>query len=254
MATVFDDFNRANSATLGTSSSGAVWTEQLTASYDTFSGATIVPVTSSLGIINDGVDGRAYRSGGSGTRLHIATIDSGSPDGTYRIRNAVSIGPGDGAGLIFRYSDSDHFWFVACITDTSPFGFEQIAVYCFKQNGTGIANRTTPLGGGIYLGLYGGGTPDLVTAVLDGDSIEVYTNDTLRFSGTDSFNNTATKHGIGNYSGSTPRLDDAYGLTSFSVPPLQIGQRDDSVWTPTLRINSSAGQDTNRIGWENTYF
>jgi hypothetical protein len=157
-----DNFNRADSsAALGTpSDGGSAWVSQ-------FSGGGV-----GWGISgNKGYD--QYDAGGTG----IATLDSSSADTTVQ---ATLSAVGNEIGLVARFSDTSNYLFIRA---RSSDGYT-----LFKR----VAGSATSLGN--YAGTPANG--DVLALVMSGSSLTVQVNGVSRITATDSFNNTATLHGL----------------------------------------------------------
>lgn len=159
-----DDFNRADTdAGLGTSSSGHTW------------------LTGGTGNNTWGIEGnRAYKVGASINA--VAYIESTLSDcaveatlQTFDIRSGVS----------FRFSDNSNWWFAYWLTST---GFQ------VRKMVAGSSNL-------VFSHTQTGANGDTLKVILIGDQIEVYINGSLKTTITDSFNQTATKHGLFRQSG-----------------------------------------------------
>lgn len=123
----------------------------------------------------------------------IVARDESSPDGTPSITVSTT-GGSSGAGVCFRISDDLNFWFYV-IAGSSSFLYKVVA-------GTYTQVGTWP----------GAAAGDVLSVVLSGNSITAKRNGSTVGSTTDSFNNTATMHGV--YSEST-----AARFTAFSYAP-----------------------------------
>lgn len=167
---VSDSFNRANNtSSLGTADSGHVWTA----------------LAGTWGI--DTNRARKYSPGAQG----YAVIDAGVANGTVQatLQGTVSSGGAGGGGVAFRMTDANNGWFTEA---------DGTSGYLYKVAGGGFS----------IVASYGGWVVgDVVSVVLSGTSIIVKKNGVQVASVTDSFNSTATKHGLRDYGGNI-RLDD----------------------------------------------
>jgi chitodextrinase len=155
--TVSDSFNRVDSSTsLGVSDTGQTWTA----------------LTGTWGISSN----QAYLAAGTGG---IAVIDSGKSDATIQVKNAVITATN--MRFVFRLTDSNNYYIVQ--TDTGN-------VYKLYKN---VAGTFTSLGTSTGITPANG---DVLKVVTNGSSITVYVNGSQIITATDTFNQTATKHGI----------------------------------------------------------
>lgn len=150
-----DNFNRADSATLGTSSGGQTWSV----------------VTAGFAIAGN----LAKRSAANG----IVVIDSGVADCLVQ----ADYNPlGSEVGLVFRLTDASNY-----IKATESGG----AIYLFKV----VAGAQTTLGSVTQPGSDTGVHTLKVTGL--GSAVKVFWDGTQVLSVTETFNQTATKHGLG---------------------------------------------------------
>lgn len=181
---ITDSFDRTDDATaLGTTDTGQLWT--------THSGVM-------------GINGnRAYcpTLGSIGTFTgSIATVESGESDVTIEItmptaRSAISFD-----GIVFRYSDNNNFLL-------ARYSWQNVRV-----------QFDTMVGGSFIAAVDSAGIspPEahdgmVMKLVLSGDSIELFIDDVSYIVRTDSFNQTATRHGIvigNNVDTTVSRLED----------------------------------------------
>lgn len=165
---VSDTFTRADSSSsLGTADTGQAWTA----------------LAGTWGISSN----KAYKV--TASAQGYAVIDSLHADCTV----AVTVSGASmtaGGGVTFRASDASNLWFV----DIDGTGS---SIY---KNQTGSLTN-------MLSGMAGFTAGDVMSVVLLGTSIIVKKNGTQIGSLTNSFNSTATKHGLRDYTG-TVRLDD----------------------------------------------
>lgn len=167
-AIVSDSFTRANSATsLGTADTGQAW----------------VPLSDTWGITSN----TAYKV--TASNQGYVVIDSGVSDCTITV--TVSGTTTAGGGITFRATDVSNLWFVECGSGAS-------SVYK-SQTGSGLTQMAS--------GWAAFAAGDVMSVVLSGTSINVKKNGTSIGTLTNAFNQTATKHGLRDYTG-TIRLDD----------------------------------------------
>ena len=171
---VSDAFNRANNASaLGVADSGQTWTT----------------LDGTHGIIAN----QAYAATAAADNQGSSYIDAGRADVTIQATFAVN--NDRGPRLIWRLSDVNDYFLLQ------------------QESGTGyVAYRLQGAGLFTSIGSTSGVTPsngDVVTVILSGNAFAVQINGTTRITGTDSFNATATKHGIGfgSTDASTGRID-----------------------------------------------
>lgn len=130
---------------------------------------------------------RAYETGVAGVQA-TTVVDSGMSDCYVE----VTLTTFDDTGLCFRSTDDNNY---------------------FLTNGSTLFRKQ----GGVYGGIGGIGgilSGDVLKVELNGSSIKVYVNGSLALSVTDTFNQTATKHGLRKNGTDVARFDD------FSVVPL----------------------------------
>lgn len=161
---VTDDFNRADSTTtLGTSTSGHVW----------------VPFTSTVWGISSN---KAYIQNSAGPQT-IAYVESGAGDVTIEatVHKTDATNSINRMGVAFRVSDEDNYLF-AYFVGTNALRIHKVVAGSGSQIGTGtvtFANNS------------------VLKVVLSGTSIEAFQNGVSKVGPiTESFNQTATKHGI----------------------------------------------------------
>jgi hypothetical protein len=164
---VTDSFNRADSAvSLGTADSGQTWTA----------------LTGTWGISSN----KAYLV--THVNQDTAYIDNALSDCAVQVTfNPVAA---NNSRLVFRLTDASNFHFVQ------------------SEGGSTYKHYKYESGGFTQLGSYAT-TPangDVLKVVLNGSSIDTYLNGTVRISVSNSFNSTATKHGIGGANG-TPTAE-----------------------------------------------
>jgi hypothetical protein len=111
-------------------------------------------------------------SGTNGVQSH-ATIDAGISDCTVAVDAVVFVPSIGETGMCFRATDTNNLW----ITNTTGL---------FKR----VAGSFTSMGSFAYV------AGDRISAVLSGSSIVMKKNGVTILSVTDSFNSTATKHGL----------------------------------------------------------
>jgi hypothetical protein len=192
VTTITDTFNRADSGTtLGTTSDGtATWTTD---------GAT-------WGISSNAAFNASATSAGK------AWIDTSNADGSVQVTITV-IDPGSSGnvytGLVFRWTDANNYWVVKTRSGTTQGTLQSVV------GGTRNGITTFALVAG-----------DVVTAVLAGSSITIKVNGSTVATTTDSFNATATKHGLFADT-STGRLDNWSYTTPVIVPR--------PPWRPVIR-------------------
>lgn len=156
----FDSFNRADSLTsMGSTDTGQAW----------------VGTTGTWGISNN----QAYLVTVSGGFDPI-TIDSGVSDCSLTIKiGAIMVTPGKVIRLVARYTNANNY-LMAIITTTD---------YRLYKN---VADAATLLG--TYSAIPA--TGDRVRLDMLGSSVKLFVNGTERLSVTETFNQTATKHGL----------------------------------------------------------
>ncbi len=113
---------------------------------------------------------------------HVDVIDLGATDVTLSIGASVDNQAGKSAGLAFRVVDSSNFWYVALSATTTSVELRKTVT------GTESLVTTSSAVGGLT------GT---VGVNVFGNTIITMFNGIIQTTSTDSFNNTATKHGVG---------------------------------------------------------
>jgi hypothetical protein len=170
---IVDTFNRPDSSTtLGTTSDGhATW------------------VTTSTNNVPWGITSNAAQMFGGLGEDAQAYVESGSPGGTVQATLATldSVTGARRAGPMFRWSDHLNYWYISC-TDVA--GASQL----IKR----VAGTKTIVGSAFTTTV-----GDIVTVSLSGGSVSVAVNGTTVTAVSDSFNQTATKHGMYSETGVT---------------------------------------------------
>jgi hypothetical protein len=139
-------------------------------------------------------DGQALIIQNTITNTLGAYVETFASDGT------IEVDATNGGGIAFRYSDPLNGWIVLHVTGN---------YYLIKIiAGVGWSVAITPYVAGTKL-----------QAVLSGSNIEIYRDATLLFSTVDSFNVTATNHGLGAYYFDTIviRWDNFKFINTFSI-------------------------------------
>jgi hypothetical protein len=137
---------------------------------------------------------RAYLATSSGGNNNAVVWNVGVSDLTWSVTAAVFDAAGNGPRLIFRATDVDNLFMVACDTSTS---------YLYRRE----AGAYTLLGSGAAAWVTG----DELSAVLNGTGISVRRNGVEVVAATSSFNQTATRHGFGQEGTGTTRFDNLTG-------------------------------------------
>jgi hypothetical protein len=145
--------------------------------------------TGVMGILNR----QAYSPAGTGVK---AAVETGVADSQVGMRVAVV---GTEQFLMARYSDTNNF-----------FRFGGSTTYQVQRIDGGAA---TTLASGLGAPAAG----DWLELVLSADSIKAYVNGTLVWSGTDAFNQTATKAGL-QLTGATTRIGAFYATSDTAFP------------------------------------
>ncbi len=182
-----DNFNRTNQSPLGTpSDGGSAWVAQ-----------------SGGGAQFKIVGNQAAEDFDSGETKD--TLECGSADGDIQVTIVTF---GDQIGLVGRLSDVDNFLWLRAYSGAGYDLFKKVA-----NSNTNLGSySTTPADG------------DVVLLSMSGNSLIVKINGVTRITATDSFNNTATKHGLfasGAYLAGTARLDNfSFTDTSVTLPTM----------------------------------
>lgn len=161
-APVFDDFTRADDASsLGRATSGQTW----------------IPLGGTWGINSN----KGYLSNVTG--LKPAYIDRGLADTTIQVTLTKTDATNtlNRMGIAFRITDANNFLFAYFLT-LSQMRLGKIVA--------GVGSTIVTVTGLTET------SGDALKVVTSGNSIQVYQNTTLLTTQTDSFNNTATKHGL----------------------------------------------------------
>lgn len=169
---IFDHFARADSSTtLNTSDSGDTWTAQ-NGTWGVSSGRAYLPTGSSAG---------------------IATLNGGTGDATVEVIASAVGGSGQGnGGLVFRFSSTSNYWRLL-LDGTSGQIFLQKVV---SGSASTVWNGSSFTAG------------DRLSVILSGSSIAAQKNGTTLTTATDSFNSTATNHGLWINNSAVWALDD----------------------------------------------
>jgi hypothetical protein len=170
---ITDDFNRADEDPLTNATTSEPWVTQL----------------GSIGVQTNKAHTYALSGGNA-----ISTIEAGVADvEVVCVMTAVANNSTTG-GLVFRYVDNSNYW-----------------RYIDKGNADGSVVVTKRVAG-VNTDVFDSGptaavVPFELKIIADGNDIEVWLDGSLVDSFTDSFNATATKHGLFS-SGGTPTMDD----------------------------------------------
>lgn len=213
MVLPYDNFNRAFGP-LGDSTTGHEWTLRPTGPYGSISGSQ-AQVTSDIYLNGSG----AATADGTLALEHVqfATLDHGTGDSPaergWEIEFDGFPTTFSGVGIVFRYQDATHYWhaFWYNAASTGP------RVYLERQNGSDFASaspRVDVLADNVEA------LDNVLRVIAIGSSIEVYTNDVLRHSVTDSSFEDATHHGISFYF-------TGHGIDRFNYPtgtPWTVGR------------------------------
>lgn len=174
-----DSFDRADSTTNLGSTDGAgildplAWTQH----------------TGVWGIIGN----EAYTS--TTAALAYATVDLGTPEIDLSLVMVVRNDPsGNGAGIVFRLSDTSNFWYARQSSTTGKVQLRKVVAGSDQLVGESPTNHDV--------------NGDTIRVVARGSSIEVFREGVSQITTTDSHNSTATKHGLLNVVGVSHRLDD----------------------------------------------
>ena len=155
-ATVVDLFNRADGTAMGSANTGHAW--------------DVLQHASSLQILNK-------RAASTGATNQANIIDSALSDG-YKV--SVRVNEDSASWIVFRYSDGSHFYRFGKAS-----AVESLQLQKLNSGTTKLASN---------LGISGAG--DIYSVEVSNDIITCRVNGVLKCQVTDSFNNTATIHGI----------------------------------------------------------
>lgn len=160
---VVDRFNRSNSTTaMGTAETGQTWTPRL----------------GTWGINN----GTAYVVSNVVATTYSTVVDAGVADCTVTVTLAALIAGNGNVGITFRNVDSNNWWrFIADPANSRLYLQRNLAGSPLTYD---TINSVTISAG------------DVLSVVLDGDSIACYHNGVARILRTNSSHNTATHHGL----------------------------------------------------------
>ncbi len=165
---VFDDFNRADGP-LGNAVVGGAWS----------SGAGVMDI----------VGNAAHLSTGS---LAWGFINTGVADVSIQATQPIMGGAASFAGILFRYSDDNNYWRLVNFNGDTYLQKSVIGVV------TTLVGPTS-----------GAANSDVLKVVLSGNTIKAYRNGVqLGTDQSDSFNSTATRHGIFGALTSAASVDD----------------------------------------------
>ncbi len=172
---VWDTFSRANSATtMGNAESGQAWTA----------------LVGTWGIDS----GRAYRTATANGSNGCAIVNSGLADCDVEVQLAVA--ENKWPGLTLRCSDVNNLWFLWVNTSNQWILYKRVAGAALANPASGQINYTSALANGDWLRVR-----------MRGSVFSVYHNGTLAGVATDSFNASATKHGLRAEPGNLERYD-----------------------------------------------
>lgn len=195
LTVVTDTFDRTdNASSLGTATTGEVWTPRLTAPFSP-------QVTSTLGISSN----QAYST--DSANVNIATVPAGTGDVTVEVDVMLPLAPQEGGGVIGRWQSDLEYWEGLIFRTTGgPYRAYLRKFYdgTYSQWSKDVAPSAyaTP----IRVGLSFRGS--LVVLTADGGTVT---------SVTDGDYSTATEHGIETYISSAVRLD------NFEIRPRFLG-------------------------------
>lgn len=178
LTAITDDFNRANSAT----SLGT-----------TAQGYVWQAQQGVWGITTN----TAYKV--TATAQGTAVIDTGLPD--FILEVTLLTKTNDGGGICFRSTDLNNHWMTEAAVDGG---------WLYKVSAGSYATRFS-IGGVFAIG-------ETVRVEAIGSSITVFRNNVQALTMTDAFNQTATKHGLRDYTG-TVRMDNWSAKRFLTAPP-----------------------------------
>lgn len=164
MANRADNFNRADTSAIGTpSDGGSAWV------YATTAGA-------GWGVGSN----KAYNVYDASSNRYYGYLECSAADGDVQVTLSTTSGGSGYVGLAARVTGTDDLWVVRA---SAASGYELIKFVS---------------GSATVVGTYGTGPSDgdVLKWTLSGDSHTVYVNGVSRITASDSFNNTATKHGL----------------------------------------------------------
>jgi hypothetical protein len=170
---ITDDFNRADDAAgLGTATTGQAW-------------------STNQGII--GIQSNKAHTYTLGSGRANSTIDAAVADLTIQVAMTALATNGTIGGIVFRYVDNSNYW---RFTDNGSSSRAAILAKIVAGSTSELINTATTINANSVL-----------KVVLAGNSISVYVDNVqVSTTQTDSFNATATKHGLFS-SGGTPTMD-----------------------------------------------
>lgn len=166
---VTDTFNRADSASsLGTASDGIhAWTAR----------------TGTWGISSNQAYSPSIGSG-PGYTGSVATVNAGTGDGFLRLTLPTMRSTVDGAGIVFRYTDTSNFW-------VARYAFTSVQVHILKIEAGSLSTFAS-----AAFAAATAADGERLMVELNGTSINLYVEDQLLISTTSSFNQTASDHGL----------------------------------------------------------
>lgn len=227
MAAIIDTFTRAdNTGSLGVADSGQTWQLRSTTGLD-INDNPITPVTSTLGINSN----TAYSTDAS--HHQIATIDSEFANARLRFSLPTLPGHppgGHGGGVVFRWSAAGEFW-TAFIYRSSLLAGDHFLFVRKYTSATTYDDLIVE-----DLGILSASPVPMVRIEANADSIAAWItaestawvggDERLLDTGVDSFNQTATHHGLAMFFSTATRLDDLniepMGGRGLRVGPLHM--------------------------------
>ncbi len=155
-----------------------------------------------------------------------AVLDSGTSDTSIQLTVVVTDDVSDKVGLCARYSDISNHWAFYQDKAANKTRLYKIVATSFVQV---IDNAAAPVNG------------DVLKLTFSGNTWTAYINGAQVGTGTDSFNSTATKHGLWAYTGSPSLRLDNFSITSGAVSPTLSSPAVPSAGTTLTATLSQSG-------------
>ena len=191
----FDDFNRADGPLIGSTPSdgGSPWVRIPTATN-----------TGSWSVVGN----QARDAQSSGDKQRFVALDSGADDFELTCAMAV-IGTNTDGGFFFRSDGGLRGYLFAIRGSFTTYHMQLYRWFSDSDDGNGTS---------IWQSAESVVSGDVIKIRAEGSLIQIYKNDVLKDSRTDTHQTTGTYHGFRNYSDSTATRWDSLVITDLSIP------------------------------------